>query len=145
MAKNKTTETTVSVNDFIESFVDNEQKKKDSWELIALMQEWTGFEPKMWGPSIIGFGSYHYKYASGHEGDAPLIGFSPRKAQFSLYVYSKTEKSDKLLKDLGKFKMGKACIYFKKLTDINIPIVKKLSMETVAYLNEHHECACRKD
>ena len=82
----------------------------------------------MWGPTIIGFGSYHYKYASGHEGDAPLLGFSPRKTQFSLYVYSKTEKSDALLKDLGKYKMGKACIYFKKLSDINISIVEQLSL-----------------
>ncbi|MCF7560145.1 DUF1801 domain-containing protein [Sabulilitoribacter multivorans] len=143
MAKNKTTETKVDVFDFIESYVDNEQKKADSYKLIELMREWSGFEPKMWGPTIIGFGSYHYKYASGHEGDAPLLGFSPRKAQFSLYVYSKTEKSDTLLLDLGKFKMGKACIYFKKLTDISIPIVEKLSMETIAYLNEHHECSCR--
>jgi len=143
MAKNKTTETAVNVFDFIESFVDNEQKKADSLTLIELMREWSGFEPKMWGPTIIGFGSYHYTYASGHEGDAPLLGFSPRKTQFSLYIYSKTKKSDVLLTDLGKFKMGKSCIYFKKLTDLNIPIVKQLSKETIAYLNEHHECACR--
>nr|WP_321236742.1 DUF1801 domain-containing protein [uncultured Psychroserpens sp.] len=143
MAKNKTTETELNVFDFIESYVDNDQKKADSYKLIELMSEWSGFEPKMWGPTIIGFGSYHYKYASGHEGDAPLLGFSPRKTQFSLYVYSKTDKSDTLLMDLGKFKMGKACIYFKKLTDINIPIVKQLSMETIKYLNKHHECACR--
>ncbi|MEQ8359263.1 MAG: DUF1801 domain-containing protein [Cytophagales bacterium] len=143
MAKNKTSETAMDVFDFIESFVDSDQKKADSYKLIELMREWSGFEPKMWGPTIIGFGSYHYKYASGHEGDAPLIGFSPRKAQFSLYVYSKTEKSDMLLKELGKYKMGKACIYFKKLADIDISIAEKLSMETIAYLNEHHECACR--
>lgn len=143
MAKNKTTETEVNVSDFIESYVEHEQKKADSYQLIQLMTEWSGFEPKMWGPTIIGFGSYHYKYASGHKGDAPLIGFSPRKSQFSLYVYSKTETSDALLKDLGKFKMGKACIYFKKLTDINMSVVEKLSVETIRYLNEHHECACR--
>ncbi|QNL21017.1 DUF1801 domain-containing protein [Hyphobacterium sp. CCMP332] len=143
MAKNKTSENAIDVFDFLESFVENDQKKADSYKLIKYMREWSGFEPKMWGPTIIGFGSYHYKYASGHEGDAPLIGFSPRKAQFSLYVYSKTEKSDMLLKELGKYKMGKACIYFKKLADIDISIVEKLSMETIAYLNEHHECACR--
>ena len=97
----------------------------------------------MWGPTIIGFGSYHYKYASGHEGDAPMLGFSPRKPQFSLYVYSKTERSDELLKALGKFKMGKACIYVKKLSDINIEVLKELCVETIAYLNEHHECSCR--
>ncbi|KAA3625426.1 MAG: DUF1801 domain-containing protein [Flavobacterium sp.] len=143
MAKNKTNETKVDVFEFIDSYVDSEQKKEDSLKLIELMSEWTGFEPKMWGPTIIGFGSYHYKYASGHEGDAPILGFSPRKAQFSLYVYSKTKRSDELLEDLGKFKMGKACIYMKKLTDINIPVLKGLAEETIAYLNEHHECACR--
>ncbi len=143
MAKNKTTETSVDVFNFINSYVENEQKKSDSLELIKLMRKWSGFDPKMWGPTIIGFGSYHYKYASGHEGDAPLLGFSPRKTQFSLYIYSKTAKSDSLLLDLGKFKMGKSCIYFEKLADINISVVKQLCMETIAYLNEHHECACR--
>ena len=144
MAKNKTAETKLGVIDFIESYVDKDQKKTDSYQLIRLLTEWSGFEPRMWGPTIIGFGRYHYKYASGHEGDAPLLGFSPRKAQFSIYVYSQTEKSDQLLKDLGKFKMGKACIYIKKLSDINIEVLKGLCEETIAYLNEHHECACRK-
>lgn len=143
MAKNKTTQTKVNVSEFIDSYVDKEQKKIDSYRLLELMEKWSGFEPRMWGPTIIGFGSYHYKYASGHEGNAPLLGFSPRKPQFSFYVYSKTEKSDKLLKDLGKFKMGKACIYVKKLSDIDISILEQLCMETIAYLNEHHECACR--
>ena len=143
MAKNKTTETKVDVFDFINSYVDKDQKKEDSHTLIELMSKWTGFEPRMWGPTIIGFGSYHYVYASGHEGDAPILGFSPRKAQFSLYVYSKTPKSDKLLESFGKFKMGKACIYVKKLSDIDISILEQLCQETIAYLNEHHECACR--
>ena len=144
MAKtNKTIETEVRVADFIESFVTSDQKKADSFKLIERMREWSGFEPKMWGPSIIGFGSYHYKYESGHEGDGPLLGFSPRKAAFSLYVYSQTEESEKLLKDLGKFKMGKACIYVNKLADIDLATLKKLCESTIAYLNEHHECACR--
>ncbi len=141
--KNKTTETEVSVVDFINSYVDKEQKREDSFRLLELMQEWSGFEPKMWGPTIIGFGSYHYKYASGREGDAPLIGFSPRKAQFSFYVFSDTEKSRALLEDFGKFKMGKACIYVKKLSDINIPVLEQLCLDSIAYLEEHHECACR--
>lgn len=141
--QNKTTETEVCVIDFINSTVDKEQKRVDSFRLLELMQEWSGFEPKMWGPTIIGFGSYHYQYASGREGDAPLIGFSPRKAQFSFYVYSETEKSRVLLEDFGKFKMGKACIYVKKLSDINIPVLEQLCLDTIAYLNEHHECACR--
>ena len=142
-AKNKTTETEVDVTDFINSWVDNEQKKADSFQLIELMTKWSGFEPKMWGPTIIGFGSYHYKYASGHEGDAPILGFSPRKAEFSLYVYSQTEDSKHLLDDLGKFKMAKACIYVKKLSDINIPALEKLCKYSIAYVNEHHECGCR--
>lgn len=141
--KNKTVENEVSVVDFIHTYVDSDQKKADSLKLIELMREWSGFEPKMWGPTIIGFGSYHYKYASGHEGDAPLIGFSPRKAAISLYVYSKTEKSDLLLERLGKFKMGKACMYIKKLADIDMSVLEGLCMETITYLNDHHECACR--
>ena len=141
--KNKTSETGVSVRDFINSFVDNEQKKADSFRLIELMREWSGFEPKMWGPTIIGFGSYHYKYASGHEGDAPLIGFSPRKAAFSLYVFSPTQDNKHLLDDLGKFKIAKACIYIKKLSDINISTLEKLCRSSIVYINEHHECACR--
>lgn len=143
MAKNKTAETQVSVIDFINAYVDNDQKKLDSFRLIELMGEWSGFEPKMWGPTIIGFGNYNYKYASGHEGTAPLIGFSPRKAEFSLYIYSPTEDNRHLLDNLGKFKIGKACIYVKKLSDIDIPALQKICEATIAYLNEHHECACR--
>lgn len=143
MAKNKTTETEVIPIDFINSYVENDQKKADSFQLIELMSEWSGFKPKMWGPTIIGFGSYHYKYASGHEGDMPLLGFSPRKAEFSLYVYSPTEESKLLLNDLGKFKMGKACIYVKKLSDINIETLEKLCKESIAYVEKHHECGCR--
>lgn len=143
MAKTKTTYTGADVTDFVNSYVDNEQKKADSFRLIELMQEWSGFEPKMWGPTIIGFGNYHYKYASGHEGDAPIIGFSPRKAAFSLYVYSPTESSEKLLAELGKFKMTKGCMYVKKLSDINISALRKICIASIKYVNEHHECACR--
>lgn len=141
--KNKTTETSVKVTDFINSFIETDQKKIDSFQLIELMTKWSGFEPKMWGPSIIGFGSYHYKYASGHEGDAPLIGFSPRKAAFSLYVFSPTEENKHLLEGLGKYKISKACIYVKKLSDINTNVLEKLCKSSIDYLNEHHECACR--
>lgn len=143
MAKNKTTETEVNVVDFINAYVNNDQRKADSFRLIELMREWSGFEPKMWGPTIIGFGSYHYKYASGHEGDAPLIGFSPRKPEFSLYVFSQIDENKYLLNDLGKYKIGKACIYVKKLSDINIVALKNLCNATIKYFNEHHECACR--
>lgn len=141
--KNKTTETKADVKKFINEFVDNEQKRTDSFQLIELMSKWSGFKPRMWGPTIIGFGSYHYKYASGHEGDAPLIGFSPRKAAFSLYVSVPEKDNKKLLEDLGKFKMSKACIYIKKLSDINIAVLEKLCKSTIKYINEHHECACK--
>jgi len=144
MAKTKTTHTGIDVMDFVNSYVDNEQKKADSFRLIALMEEWSGFEPKMWGPTIIGFGNYHYKYASGHEGEAPILGFSPRKAAFSLYAYSETERSKALMADLGKFKMGKACIYVKKLSDLNLAILQELCMKSIQYIEERHECSCRK-
>jgi hypothetical protein len=143
MGNNKTIYTDKDVLNFINTYVENEQKKADSFELIKLMQEWSDSEPKMWGPSIIGFGNYHYKYASGHEGDAPILGFSPRKAAFSLYVYSDTERSKLLLEELGKYKMGKACIYIKKLSDINQSVLQELCLESINYINEHHECSCR--
>jgi hypothetical protein len=141
--KTKTTETEVSVEDFIHAFVENELKKADSFKLIELMTEWSGFKPKMWGPTIIGFGSYHYKYESGHEGDSMLIGFSPRKAEFSLYVSAPGNDNKQLLDQLGKYKMGKACIYFKKLSDLNLDVLAKLSKATIQYISENHECACR--
>lgn len=134
MAKNKTTETNVDVLDFISTFANTEQKRIDSFELLKLMQNTTGYEPKMWGPSIVGFGSYHYKYESGHEGDAPLVGFSPRKAAISLYVYTGLKQHEHLLKDFGKFKMGKACIYVNKLSDIDLQKLETLMKETIHYL-----------
>lgn len=134
MATNKTTYSDEDVTAFINAYVDNEQKKADSFRLLALMQAWSGCEPRLWGPTIIGFGSYHYRYASGHEGDAPLIGFSPRKAAFSLYVYSPTEKSEQLLSRLGKYTMGKACIYVKKLADIRLDVLEELCRESIAHV-----------
>ena len=137
-AKTKTTWTDANVNDFINSFVDKDEKKQDSFRLIELMRDWSGFEPKMWGPTIIGFGRYHYKYASGHEGDAPLLGFSPRKAEFSLYVIDPTHDNKVLLDKLGKYRMGKSCIYFKKLADLNLAILEKLSKESIKYVNKKY-------
>jgi len=139
----KTSETEVNVIDFINSYVDNEQKRLDSFQLIELMKKWSGFEPKMWGPTMIGFGSYHYKYASGHEGDAMLIGFSPRKAEFSLYVFAAVDNNKHLLENLGKYKMGKACIYFKKLSDLNLDTLEKLSKAAIEFINQNYVCACK--
>lgn len=136
MAKNKTTETENSVIDFINT-VEEENKRKDAFELVKIMTETTGFEAKMWGPAIIGFGSYHYKYDSGHEGDAPLAGFSPRKANTTVYFYLPEENREELLSKLGKHKSSKACIYIKKLSDIDVEILKNiitLSMEYVLNL-----------
>ncbi|WP_316633391.1 DUF1801 domain-containing protein [uncultured Flavobacterium sp.] len=135
MAQNKTTETENSVTDFVNA-VEEETKRKDSFELIKIMQEVTGFEPKMWGPSIIGFGSYHYKYASGREGDAPLVGFSPRKAAISLYAYASPERKEELLSKFGKYKAAKGCIYIKKVADIDVEILKKMITASVEYLNK---------
>ena len=138
MAKNKTTETEKNVTAFINEFTDSETKRKDSHELIALMKEVSGFEAKMWGPSIIGFGNYRYKYDSGHEGDAPLLGFSPRKAAISLYVFTGLEEHKHLLDGLGKFKMGKACIYINKLSDIDQQKLKKLMKASINFLKEKY-------
>ena len=141
MAELKTKQNDADVMEFIHSFADTEQKRKDSIELLKLMQEFTGYEPKMWGSSIIGFGSYHYKSErSRQEGDWPLVGFSPRKAAISLYVYSGAAGQEDLLKDLGKFKMGKGCIYVKKLSDINLNTLKKLIKTTIEFLeNKYHQ------
>lgn len=134
MAKNKTSETGQDVLEFIHHFTESQQKRADSYRLIELMQKVSGFSPVMWGPSIIGFGKYHYKYASGHEGDAPLIGFSPRKAAISLYVYTGLPEHEYLLEGLGKFKMGKVCIYVNKLSDIDESSLIKLMRESIKYL-----------
>jgi len=135
MAELKTKQNNANVREFIHSFADSEQKRKDSFELLKLIQDFTGYEPKMWGKSIIGFGSYHYKSEkSSQEGDWPLIGFSPRKAAISLYVYTGAKEHEYLLEGLGKFKMGKACIYIKKLSDIDQNVLKKLLKETIDYL-----------
>ena len=137
MAEIKTKQTNASVSEFINQFVDSEQKRKDSFELIKLMQEFTGFKPKMWGPSMIGFGVYHYKSErSRQEGDWPLVGFSPRKAAISLYVYTGAKEHEYLLNDLGKFTMGKACIYVKKLSDINQDVLKRLMKVSIDYLQK---------
>lgn len=138
MAKTKTTQTNEDVYNFIQTFTDSEQKRTDSLALIEMMRDISGHEPYMWGPSIVGFGNYHYKYESGHEGDAPLLGFSPRKAAISLYVFTGLEKHEHLLNDLGKFKRGKACIYANKLADINIKALNKLMQTSMDYLKEKY-------
>ncbi len=140
MAELKTKQTDSDVIGFINTFADTEQKRKDSFELLKLMQDFTGFEPKMWGPTMIGFGSYHYKSErSRQEGDWLLVGFSPRKAAISLYVYTGLPEHEHLLEGLGKFKMGKACLYVNKLSDIDLEVLKKIMKETIGYLQTRYK------
>jgi len=139
MAEIKTKQTDADVHEFIRSFAGSELKRNDGFELLNIMKDLTGFEPKMWGPSIIGFGSYHYKSErSRQEGDWFLVGFSPRKAAISLYVFSGLPEQEALLKNLGKFKMGKGCIYVNKLADINLDALKKMIRINMEFLQAKH-------
>ncbi|WP_413375596.1 DUF1801 domain-containing protein [Alkalihalobacillus sp. 1P02AB] len=131
----KTKETDHDVIEFIEK-VESPKKKQDAYELLDIFTEVTGYEAKMWGPSIIGFGSYHYKYKTGHEGDAPLVGFSPRKAKISLYFATGDAKRDELLKDFGKHTSGKACVYINKIADIDVDVLKVLIKQSITFLRE---------
>lgn len=139
-AKAKTVETSASVTAFIKKA--DKAKQADSLELLKIFEKASGFEPKMWGPAIIGFGSYHYKYESGREGDAPLCGFSPRKQAFSFYLSSGFKEREDLLKKLGKHKASKACIYIKKLEDIDLIILKKMIRLSVTYTKSHLNGCC---
>ncbi|ULT54665.1 DUF1801 domain-containing protein [Neobacillus drentensis] len=131
----KTKETDNSVMEFIEN-VGHPKKREDAYQLLDIFTETTGYQAKMWGPSMIGFGSYHYKYASGHEGDAPLVGFSPRKAKISLYFAPGETKREELLKDFGKHTSGKGCVYINKVADIDIDVLKELINQSVIFLKE---------
>ncbi len=137
MAENKTKPTDSSVTDFINA-VNDEGKRDDSRALIDLFREVTGDEPKMWGPSIIGFGSYHYVYESGREGDAPLTGFSPRKKELSLYIMAGFSQYDDLMSKLGKHRTGKSCLYVKKLEDIDLVVLRKLVKLSVEYMKKKY-------
>jgi len=116
--------------------VEPEKKRADSFELLNLMKELTGEEPKMWGGSIIGFGSYHYKYKSGREGDWFLTGFSPRKQNLTVYIIAGFDRFEELMTKLGKHKTGKGCLYINKLEDVDVEILKELVVESVDYLKK---------
>ncbi|MEL3961792.1 DUF1801 domain-containing protein [Lysinibacillus endophyticus] len=131
----KTKETDASVVEFIES-VDSPKKREDAYKLLQIFEETSGFEAKMWGPSIIGFGSYHYKYETGHEGDAPLVGFSPRKAKISLYFATGDTERENLLEKFGKHTTGKACIYINKLADVDIEVLRSLITQSISFLQK---------
>lgn len=132
MAKNaeiKTTVNNASVTAFLKK-VDDEQKRKDSFEIIKIMQQVSKEKPKMWGPSIVGFGSLHYKYESGREGDMPLIAFSPRKQYITLYLLMGNDYEKPLLEKLGKHTTSKVCLYIKKLSDVDMKTLKELITKT---------------
>ena len=130
MSENKTKKTNESIEKYINSIKD-ENVKKDCYTIIKLMQSITQKEPKMWGSSIIGFGDYHYKYASGREGDFFLTGFSPRKQNLALYLMGGLENQKDLLKKLGKHKTGKSCLYIKSLNDIDKEVLKEMIVQSV--------------
>lgn len=130
MAENKTRQNDNSVQDFLES-VPDQRKREDAFILLDLMQEASGEEPKMWGDSIVGFGKYHYKYASGREGDMPLVGFSPRRQNLALYITSDFDRYRDLLNRLGKHKTGKACLYINRLEQVNIEVLREMVRRSV--------------
>ena len=137
MAENKTKPTKLSVAAFIDALTD-QTRRADAKALVKLMQSATGEKPKMWGPSIIGFGSYHYTYESGREGDMPVVGFSPRKAATVLYGVTGFGGSEALLAKLGKHTTGKGCLYIKKLADVDQKVLEALVVKSVAAMRARH-------
>lgn len=135
MAEQKTKPTQASVKEFLNQIPDKE-RRDDCFAVAKIMEEITGDKPKMWGPSIVGFGTYHYKYASGHEGDWPIAAFSPRKRDLTLYLMVGFEKNADLMKQLGKHSTGKSCLYIKRLSDIHIPTLKRLIKWSVKELKD---------
>jgi hypothetical protein len=133
MAELKTKLNQASVDDFINAIQD-EQVRQDCWTIVDIMQEATQARPQMWGSSIVGFGSYHYKYASGREADWMLTGFSPRKQNITLYIMAGFEQYDEMLAQLGKHTCGKSCLYIKRLSDIHVPTLKQLVQASVQHM-----------
>ncbi len=129
-SQNKTTETDASVDAFLAA-IDGDARRAECQTVCDLMREVTGFEPKMWGPSMVGFGSYHYRYESGREGDMFLVGFSPRKANLALYLTNSVEDVGDLLPKFGKHTTGKACVYVKSLSDIDLGVLRKMVARAV--------------
>ena len=134
MVELKTKPNEQSVTDFLQA-VPDERKREDSFAIMELMKEVTGLEPKMWGDTMIGFGTYHYKYASGREGDWFVTGFSPRKQNLTLYIMSGFDEYDELMKKLGKYKTGKACLYINKLEDVDLSVMKDLIQKSVVHIS----------
>ncbi len=137
MAELKTKPTTVDVDAFLDDIAD-ETRRRDCRTLLGLMKGATKSEPKMWGPSIVGFGDYHYKYASGREGDWFLTGFSPRKGALTLYIMAGFTRYESLMQRLGKYKTGKSCLYVRKLADVDLEVLEQLINESVEHVTRTH-------
>jgi len=137
MAELKTKPTDGNVITFIDG-VEDEQRRKDCHTILKLMRDVTEEEPKMWGGSIVGFGTYHYVYASGREGDWPLAGFSPRKQSLTLYIMAGFKRYDELMGKLGKHKTGKSCLYVSKLDDIDVDVLRELVQASVNYMKQKY-------
>lgn len=135
MAENKTRPTDQDVLDFLES-VEHKTRREDGLRLLEIMQEETGEDAVMWGSSIVGFGSYHYTYESGREGDMPLVGFSPRKQSMTLYIMPGFDDYDEMLDDLGKHKTGKSCLYVNKLADVDEGVLRRLIKESYEHMRD---------
>jgi len=133
MAELKTKLNKSSVEKFLNG-VKDEQKRLDSFKIMNMMKKITKEEPKMWGPSIVGFGSYHYKYESGHEGDMCIAGFSPRKNALTVYIMPGFDKFENLMKKLGKYKTGRSCLYIKRLEDVDLNILEKIISGSYKYM-----------
>ena len=137
MAELKTKPTEASVEEYLDT-IDDPRRRADCVAISAIMKKVTKCEPRMWGPSIVGFDSYHYKYASGHEGDACLAGFSSRKPEIVVYIADDFESREKLLQQLGKHRTGKVCLYIKKLSDIDVVVLEKLVKASVAAMRKRY-------
>jgi hypothetical protein len=135
MTENKTQQTDDSVQTFLQS-IEDERKREDCFTLVELMQEITGEPARMWGKTIVGFDKYRYKYANGSEGESLLVGFAPRKANLSLYIMSGFDEYDALLEKLGKHKTGKACLYVKRLDDVDMDTLRELVQRSVDYMRD---------
>lgn len=137
MTEPKTRPTTASVATHLAAVTTDAQRADADW-LVALMRRITKEEPRMWGPSIVGFGSYHYKYASGHEGDSALTGFAVRKNEFALYIVAGLEGQETLLARLGKHRAAKACLYVKRLADLDLQVLEQLIAGSVAAMKRRY-------
>ncbi len=135
MAENKTQQNDGDVVAFLDS-VENDRRREDGYAVMALMNDVTGVKPKLWGNSIVGYGSYHYKYESGREGDMPLVGFSPRKQSMTLYIMPGFEHYEDLLAKLGKHTLGKSCLYINKLADVDQDVLRELVAESYRHMQE---------